>query len=136
HAVDLAHVDRRDDVGVRQPRGDARFALETPLGALRADELGMQHLERDDAVDRDLPRLVDGPRGASPEDAFDAVARNPRLSAPAHRLAIHCLQAWSASFQPMPAAALKASSYTRSRSPLVDRTRFGDGGAVRRRTSR
>ncbi len=80
---------------MREPRRRAGFALEPALRA-RADEVLVQHLERDDAVDRLLARAVDGARRAAPEHALDAVARDARLRR-FQRFVNHARQAASAS---------------------------------------
>ena len=68
-----ARVEHGEDVRVLQPGRDLDLALE-PLGAVRRDQLGVQHLERDGSVVAEVVREVDRGHAAPAELALDGVA--------------------------------------------------------------
>ena len=79
-AVDLAGVDRVDDVVVRELGGDLGLALE-PLDELLVLGQGVeQDLDGDDPVDADLLGLVDDPHRALAELLDDLVAGDLELA--------------------------------------------------------
>ncbi len=69
----LARVVDRQDVRVLQPGGELDLALEA-LGAQRAREIGVQHLERDRPVVPQVLGEEDGGHAAPPELALEPVA--------------------------------------------------------------
>ena len=83
--VRLAQLEDGDDVGVLQPRGGPRLALEAHAGVLVGQELGADGLERHQAVEDGVARLVDGAHGAAAEDALYLVLPDPRRDAPPAR---------------------------------------------------
>ena len=68
--AELALVVDGDDAGVLQVGGDARFGEEPRPHVLRGDEVGAQHLHREDAVEdaiADPPHLAEPPAGQAAE---------------------------------------------------------------------
>ena len=70
----LAEVEHADRVRVLQPRARLRLVVEAlhPRRILR--HLRVEHLQRDDAIDRDLARLVDDAHAALADALLDLVA--------------------------------------------------------------
>ena len=72
----------RKDVRVLQPGGELDLALEA-LGAQRAREIGVEHLERDRPVVPQILGEEDGGHAAPPELALEGVRRGKRRLRPA-----------------------------------------------------
>ena len=76
HPSCVTHIINLNDVRVVQPRHRLRFALKPrPLVGSRVRP-GTQHLESDEPVQAQVPRLVDDAHPAAPEHRLDVVAGN------------------------------------------------------------
>ena len=73
----LADLEDLDDVGVVDRRDGAGLGLEPGEVAGARAGAGADHLERDQAVEPGLPRLVDDPHAAGAQHPQDLVARDP-----------------------------------------------------------
>ncbi|MEZ4431667.1 MAG: hypothetical protein R3F65_04585 [bacterium] len=69
-----AEVDQLEGVGVAQPRDHARLALEAADLPRVAVGVGPEELDRDVALDGELPRPVDGAHAARADAFDDAIA--------------------------------------------------------------
>ena len=84
HVVDagrrLADVDDADHVGVTQAAGEIGLAVE-PLGdpGVR-EQRGVEHLDREPALELDVPRAVDRAHRARAEERLDPVALGEHLA--------------------------------------------------------
>jgi hypothetical protein len=74
--VGLADVDARDDVGMTEPAGRPRLALEPPHKTRIAGQTGRQDLQRHHPVHRYLTRLVYRTHPAAPDARQQLVAAN------------------------------------------------------------
>jgi hypothetical protein len=69
----LAHLVDGDDVGMVQPGGGASLLLEAPDEQMVLRHVGVQHLERDDAVEGGVVGLVHHGEAAAPDLVEDLV---------------------------------------------------------------
>src|SRR5439155_5925739 len=86
----FAQVENADHVLVRHLPGQDQLLLEPPQHLLLIGELGTDHLERHDAVELAVARLVDRPHAALAQQFEDFIApaqhapRHERLGEPVH----------------------------------------------------
>ena len=78
HSFVLAGVMDADDVGVVQRGGDPHLALESLAELLVLGQLGGEHLQRVDPVQRDVSRAVHDAHAAAADQLIDAVAPDYR----------------------------------------------------------
>ena len=69
----LAEGVQRHDARMRELRGDPRLAPEPLATSVRLGQLGAQHLDRDEALERALAREIDGAHAALAERPHDLV---------------------------------------------------------------
>ena len=73
----LARIDEREDVGMREVRGDGDLSQKA-RGAERADEIRAKDLERDEPVVLAVARQIDGRHSAMAELSLDVIAVGER----------------------------------------------------------
>ena len=82
----LADFVDRADIGVIQSRGGSRFSQEASLGGVFSAEVGRQEFQGDEAVQLEIPGLVNHPHAALAEsledlEMGDRLANHPGVTA-------------------------------------------------------
>jgi ATP-dependent RNA helicase DeaD len=75
-----AEVEQLHDMRVPQGLYEPRLALEPSERVAPREDLGVENLDRDDAIEAELPGSVHGAEPAGTEEPFDAVAARDRRS--------------------------------------------------------